>query len=74
MPHYHFHMASKESRVVDEKGCEMASLSAAHEHAVRMICTLIANLPPEDTEGWMVKIGDAMGPAELVVLFPTRRH
>ncbi len=72
MPHYHFHMASKKSRLVDEKGSEMASLSAAHEHAVHMICTLISNLPAEETEGWMVKISNGMGAADLVVLFPRR--
>ena len=74
MPHYHFHMASKESRVIDRKGREMASLSAAHEHAVHMICTAISNLPAQDTEGWMVKISNARGAAELIVLFPRREH
>ncbi len=72
MTHYHFHMASKKSRLVDEKGREMASLSAAHEHALHMICTLISNLPAEETEGWMVKISTGMSAAELIVLFPRR--
>ncbi len=72
MPHYHFHMASKTSRLVDEKGREMASLSSAHAHAVHMIYTLISNLPAKETEGWMVKISPATGPAELIVLFPRR--
>jgi Domain of unknown function (DUF6894) len=67
---YFFHMASKAQQLLDDKGREIDSLSAAHEYAISLIYKAGACLVPEDLDGWRINVTNIAGRVELVVLFP----
>ena len=72
MPHYFFHMATKDQQVSDKVGRTFSNLSDAHTHALALINRSCKHLEAKDTEGWMIKVSNSTGRVLLAVLYPHR--
>jgi len=57
MPRYYFNIALPGRVIIDVNGRELASLEAAHWHAVRMVYQARLHLPDDD-EAWVIEIQD----------------
>ena len=69
---YYFHLVDKDHVVRDEKGVELAELSAAHAFGVRLqrqICKYV----PDLNCNWTVRVAYESGAVPLVIL-PPRQH
>jgi uncharacterized protein DUF6894 len=69
MPRYYFHLASKDSRISDDDGKELASLSDAYEHARKLIDQILFHVGHEDAEAWKVIISSAVHDGQIIIPF-----
>ncbi len=69
MPRYYFHLTSKDSRVRDDDGKELASLSDAYEHARKLIYQIMLHVGCEDAEAWNVIISSPEDGNQIIMPF-----
>jgi hypothetical protein len=70
MPRFYFHLTSQESRISDDSGKELSSLSDAHKHAQQLVEKIWLYTSHEDTEEWNVTVANDDFDALLVVPIP----
>ena len=67
MPRYYFHLKSPTNPVRDRTGVELAGLTAAHWHGMRLVYRLREHAA-ETGEDWVLEVADESGAIPLVVL------
>jgi hypothetical protein len=67
MTRYYFHLVSPTNPVRDRTGVELAGLTAAHWHAMRLVYRLREHAA-ETGEDWVLKVADESGAIPLVLL------
>lgn len=67
MPHYFFHLVSRENVVRDDQGVCLSELSAAHCYGLKLQ-RQIRQYSQEPACIWMVKVSDDSGVTPLVIL------
>ena len=67
VPRYFFHFVSADHVLKDNDGIELAGLSAAHGHALRLVHQMRVRLL-EANNDWLIEISDETGKKPLVVL------
>lgn len=59
MPRYYFQLASKENRISDDEGKELAGWNDAYEYARKLIDQILFHVGYEDAEAWKVIISSS---------------
>jgi hypothetical protein len=73
MPRYLFHFVSRGGVVADQEGVELKDLTAAHQHALRLVCkTLPFFAAAAGPREWVIEVESYDPEARLSVLFPAR--
>ena len=67
MPRYFFNLVSRDHVLPDDQGVELAELSAAHDHAIKLQHQ-IRVYAHDFTTDWTVKVSDDTGATPLVIL------
>jgi Domain of unknown function (DUF6894) len=70
MPRFYFHLTSEDSRIPDDSGKELSSLSDAHEYAQKLVEKIWLYTSHEDTEEWNVTVSNDDFDALLIVPIP----
>jgi len=70
VPRYHFHLKSKENKILDDSGQDLNSSLQAYTRAQEIIRQCIQYTDIQEGEQWMIGITNDVGEAEIVVLFP----
>jgi hypothetical protein len=58
MPRFYFHLTSKDSRISDDRGKELSSLTDAHGYAQKLVEKIWLYTSHEDTEEWNVTVSN----------------
>ncbi len=69
MPRYYFHLTSKDSRLPDDDGKELASLRDAYEYARKLIYQIMLHVGCEDAEAWNVIISSSEDGNQIIMPF-----
>ncbi len=69
MPRFYFNLASKEARISDDSGKELATLNEACEHAQKLIHKILFHVGNEDAEAWKVVILNDEHDAQMIIPF-----
>ena len=69
MPRFYFNLASKEDRIPDDSGKELATLNDACEHARKLIHKILFHVGDEDAEAWKVVILNDEHDAQMIIPF-----
>ena len=69
MPRFYFHLASKDSHILDDSGKELATLNNAYEHARKLIHKILFHVGHEDAEMWKDVILNDGHNAQMIVPF-----
>lgn len=67
MPRYFFHLISSDHVLPDDQGLELAELSAAYGHGLKLQHQIRA-YAQDFTTDWTIKVGDDSGATPLVIL------
>ena len=70
MPHFYFHLTSRNSRISDDTGKELGSLNDAYEHARKLIDKILFYTAEDDASEWNVIISNEADGAQITVPFP----
>ena len=73
MPRFYFHIGTTDEVVTDCEGFELPTLSACHEHALKIIRGCLPFVR-SDPRRWWIEIDDARGKTVLIVLYPRHLH
>jgi hypothetical protein len=67
---YYFHFESRNERISDCDGAELADLQSAHRHALRIIEQAAPVIPSDDPNwrDWRIEVGSGTGDRVLTVL------
>ena len=69
MPRFYFHLASRDSHILDDRGKELATLSDAYEHARKLIHKILFHVGHEDAEAWKVIVLTDDPHAQMIIPF-----
>ena len=69
MPRFYFNLASKEDRIPDDSGKELATLNDAYEHARKLIHKILFHVGHENAEAWKVVIVNDEHDAQMIIPF-----
>jgi hypothetical protein len=69
MPRYYFHLTSKDSRLPDDDGKELASLNDAYEYGRKLIYQIMLHVGCEDAEAWNVIISSSEDGNQIIMPF-----
>ena len=69
MPHFYFHLMSKETRIPDDIGKTFNTLNDAHEHARKLIDKILLHVGHEDADQWKVIVSNDEDNAQLIIPF-----
>src|SRR6476659_5759914 len=73
LPRYFFHFASPVEVLADQEGVELADLTAAHQHAMRLVCKMLPFFSDKNSpRHWVIQVESQSGGERLTVLFPAR--
>jgi len=68
MPHYHFHLWTSESEVLDRDGTTLPDDDAARVHAKQVACELIKSKEPQ-RRIWRLDVADEQGATRFQLAF-----
>ena len=71
MARFYFHVFSTDDYIPDDHGSDLPSLSACHNHALRIIRECLPFIR-DDPQRWWIEITDDKGENKLTVLYPCR--
>jgi len=69
MPHFYFHLASKDGHISDDSGKELDNLNDAYEHARKLIHRILFHVGHDDAEAWKVIILNDEHDAQMIIPF-----
>jgi len=69
MPRFYFNLSSKDARIPDDSGKELATLNDAYEHARKLIHKILFHVGHDDAEAWKVIILNNEHDAQMIVPF-----
>ena len=69
MPHFYFHLASKDGHISDDSGKELDNLNDAYEHARKLIHRILFHVGYDDAEAWKVIILNDEHDAQMIIPF-----
>jgi hypothetical protein len=69
MPHFYFHLMSKETRIPDDIGKTFNTLNDAHEHARKLIDKILLHVGHDDADEWKVIVSNDEDNAQLIIPF-----
>ena len=69
MPRFYFNLASKEDRIPDDSGKELATLNDACEHARKLIHKILVHVGHDDLEAWKVIVLNDDHDAQMIIPF-----
>jgi hypothetical protein len=70
MPRFYFHLRSKDSRMPDESGKELNTLTNAYVYARNLIDKILFHVGDDDAEAWKVIISNDSYEAQMIIPFP----
>ena len=70
VPHFYFHLASKDSHIPDDRGKELASMNEAYKYARKLIDQILLYVGYDDGEAWKVIISNDEDDNQMIVSFP----
>ena len=69
MPHFYFHLASKDGHISDDSGKELDNLNDAYEHARKLIHRILFHVGYDDAEAWKVITLNDEHDAQMIIPF-----
>ena len=69
MPRFYFNLASKDARIPDDSGKELATLNDAYEHARKLIHKILFHVGHDDAEAWRVIVLNNDHDAQMIIPF-----
>jgi hypothetical protein len=69
MARVYFHYSNSEGVCVDQRGTAIGNLAEAHEHANRVVHSLINAHGPEDWRDWTLHVSDDLNDEIFVLPF-----
>ncbi|MGC2077297.1 MAG: hypothetical protein WA728_14910 [Xanthobacteraceae bacterium] len=70
MPRFYFNLVSRDNRIPDNGGKELASLNDAHAHARTLIDKILFHVGHDDAAEWKVVVSNDDHDAQMTVPFP----
>jgi hypothetical protein len=68
MAQVYFHYSNPEGVLSDRNGAAFGDLIEAHDHAARVMCSLITTPNAEDWRSWVLHVSDDLG--EEIFMLP----
>lgn len=69
MAQVYFHCSNSERVLIDRRGAAVGDLVEAHDHATRMMRSLVTAMSPEDWRDWTMHVSDDFDEEIFVVPF-----
>jgi hypothetical protein len=70
MPRFYFHLASKDTRIPDDRGKELATMNDAYGHARKLIDQMLFHIGYDEAEAWKIIISNDENDGQMIVSFP----
>ena len=69
MHRFYFHLKSKQTRIVDDKGKDFDTLNKAYEHGRKLADKILQHVGYDDAHEWKVIVSNDEDDAQLVIPF-----
>jgi hypothetical protein len=69
MARFYFHLASKESRILDERGKNFETVDDACEHAWKLVDKILLHVGYDDAKEWKVIISNDQHDGQIIIPF-----
>ena len=69
MPRFYFHLKSKQTRIPDDKGKNLDTLSEAYEHGRKLVNKILQHVGYDDANEWKVIVSNDEDDDQLVIPF-----